>query len=60
MGSGIVKPIAIPGIHDSFYPFFLKLIEGKDHNSIFILDAGAGHGALSKKPYEDNFRVFCH
>lgn len=49
-----IVPISIPGIHQAFYPYFLqKTINAK----ISVLDAGAGHGAFTKKLYEAGYEV---
>jgi len=50
-----IKPIAIPQVHDRFYPFFKDLTDNK--TDIKILDVGAGHGAFTKKLYEDGYDV---
>jgi len=48
-----IKPIAIPGIHQAFIKFLLKSLAKKSH----VLDAGAGHGALSKTLVELGYQV---
>jgi len=48
-----IQPIAIPGIHERFLPFFLKNIGNRRK----VLDAGAGHGAMSRKLHELGFQV---
>ncbi len=54
MNEDKIVPISIPGIHQAFYPFFLKKTDGK---KIHVLDAGAGHGAFTKKLYEAGYQV---
>jgi len=50
-----VKAIALPGIHEHFYTLFKSYYpEGAGIN---VLDAGAGHGAFSKKLFEDGFET---
>lgn len=49
-----IKPIAMPGIHQAFLPFFLQQ-EGKRKGK--ILDVGAGHGAFAKELYDRGFDV---
>ncbi|MBA7608762.1 Ubiquinone biosynthesis O-methyltransferase [subsurface metagenome] len=50
-----IRPIAIPGIHDRFWPFLVEEL-GKNKNAQ-VLDAGAGYGALTKKLYENAYNV---
>ncbi|MBN2610850.1 MAG: class I SAM-dependent methyltransferase [Bacteroidales bacterium] len=50
-----IKPIAIPGIHESFYKIF-KDLAGK-YNKPKILEVGAGHGAFTRKLYNDGYDV---
>jgi SAM-dependent methyltransferase len=52
-----IVPIAMPGIHDRFVPFFDALVGSGDRGRIAVLDAGAGHGALAKRLHEAGFRV---
>ena len=67
--SNEVLPIAMPGIHEKFFPYFLKII-GKDpkelllpvksesrETNIKILEVGAGHGAFTKKLYDHGFSI---
>lgn len=49
-----VQPIAMPGIHQRFFPFFR---EHTENNHVKVLDVGAGHGAFSKKLYELGYDV---
>jgi len=49
-----VVPIAIPGIHQAFWPYFIDCTKGE---KIKILDCGAGHGAFSKKLVENGYDV---
>jgi len=44
-----IKPIAMPGTHQSFLKFFK---EKQIDKSFKILDVGAGHGAFTKRLYE--------
>ncbi|MDP3909987.1 MAG: class I SAM-dependent methyltransferase [Gemmatimonadales bacterium] len=53
---GVVRPIAMPGIHDRFWPFFDALVAG-ERGGLSVLDAGAGHGALTQRLHEAGFRV---
>ena len=50
-----IKPIAIPQVHDRFYPFFKDLTNNK--TDIHVLDVGAGHGAFTKKLHEEGYQV---
>jgi SAM-dependent methyltransferase len=50
-----IKPIAIPGIHERFFSFLLDQL--KEIKEPVILDAGAGHGALSKKLHMKGFNI---
>ncbi len=52
-----IVPIAMPGIHDRFAPFFDRLVGDAERGRIHVLDAGAGHGALAKRLHESGFRV---
>ena len=52
-----VIPITMPGIHDRFVPFFDGLVGNGERGRIHVLDAGAGHGAMSKRLHEAGFRV---
>lgn len=54
---GEIVPITMPGIHDRFVPFFEALAGNGDRGRIHVLDAGAGHGALSRRLHEAGFRV---
>jgi SAM-dependent methyltransferase len=49
-----IVPISIPGIHQAFYPYFLKKTDNKKLN---VLDAGAGHGAFTKKLFDVGYTV---
>lgn len=53
--NNIIKPMTIPGIHDRFYKF-LKTFVSSDSN-LKILDVGAGHGAFTKKLYDEGYQV---
>lgn len=54
---GEIVPITMPGIHDRFVPFFEALAGKGNRNGIHVLDAGAGHGALSRRLHEAGFHV---
>lgn len=49
-----IVPISIPGIHQAFYPWFQKQTNGA---KLKVLDAGAGHGAFTKKLHEAGYEV---
>ena len=51
-----IVPISIPGIHESFWPFLTGRL-GPD-KSIRVLDAGAGHGAMTKRLHEQGYDVY--
>lgn len=53
-GTREIKPIAMPGIHRAFLPFFLQHEEAQKGA---ILDVGAGHGAFAKELHERGFQV---
>lgn len=48
-----IRPIAIPGIHEKFLKFFLDNVE----KNAEVLDAGAGHGALSYQLNRAGYKV---
>lgn len=50
-----IVPIAIPQVHDRFYPFFKDLTAHK--TDIQVLDVGAGHGAFTKKLHEEGYSI---
>ncbi|MEM6801190.1 MAG: class I SAM-dependent methyltransferase [Bacteroidota bacterium] len=50
-----IKPIAIPQVHDRFYPFFKELTQYK--TEVKVLDVGAGHGAFTKKLHEEGYDI---
>ncbi|HEY3279927.1 MAG TPA: class I SAM-dependent methyltransferase [Gemmatimonadales bacterium] len=52
-----IVPITMPGIHDRFVPFFDALAGNGERSRLHVLDAGAGHGALSKRLDEAGFAV---
>ncbi|MDB4286000.1 class I SAM-dependent methyltransferase [bacterium] len=54
MDESLIKPIAIPGIHQRFMPFFERITAGK---KIKVLDVGAGHGAFTKKLFEEGYEM---
>ena len=50
-------PIAMPGIHERFVPFFLRLVGDRSRGALDVLDAGTGHGALAARLHGLGFRV---
>jgi SAM-dependent methyltransferase len=50
-----VVPIAMPGIHEKFYPY-LKSVLGLYENPA-ILEIGSGHGAFTKRLWQDGYNV---
>ncbi len=54
MSDNKIVPISIPGIHQAFWPYFVKSTGGK---KIKVLDCGAGHGAFTKELYENGYDV---
>ena len=49
-----IKPIAMPGTHESFFRYFAK--QSFDKN-LKILDIGAGHGAFTKRLFDLDYDV---
>ena len=49
-----IKPIAMPGTHESFLKYFMK--QSVDLN-LKILDLGAGHGAFTKRLYDIGYDI---
>ena len=49
-----IKPIAMPGTHESFYKYFEK--HSFDLN-LKILDVGAGHGAFTKRIHDLGYDI---
>ncbi len=49
-----IEPIAMPGTHQSFLKYFKKFGHAKN---LKILDIGAGHGAFTKKLYDEGYDV---
>ena len=49
-----ICPIALPRVHEHFMKFFYDIAKNK-HTSR-ILDAGGGHGAFSKRLYENGYK----
>jgi len=49
-----IKPITMPGVHQSFLKYFIKLQHSKKQN---ILDVGAGHGAFTKTLFDMGYNV---
>ena len=49
-----IVPIAMPGTHQKFLAYFETQNFSKD---LRILDVGAGHGAFTKKLYDQGFEV---
>lgn len=45
----------MPGIHEAFYPYLLKVLRSFQNPQ--ILEIGAGHGALTQKLWNDGFQV---
>ncbi|MFT5724472.1 MAG: SAM-dependent methyltransferase [Bacteroidia bacterium] len=54
MSENKIVPISIPGIHQAFWPYFVKNTNGE---KIKVLDCGAGHGAFTKKLFEAGYDV---
>lgn len=54
MSENKIVPISIPGIHQAFWPYFVKSTKGK---KIKVLDCGAGHGAFTKELVENGYDV---
>ncbi len=54
MSEDKVVSISIPGIHQAFWPYFVENTKGE---KIKVLDCGAGHGAFTKKLFEDGYDV---
>lgn len=52
--SAAIVPIAMPGTHERFLPFFQKHYEGKQCS---ILDIGAGHGAMTQRLHQMGHQV---
>lgn len=52
-----IRPIAMPGIHERFVPFFLRLLGDRPPRAVDVLDAGTGHGALAARLHGLGFRV---
>ncbi len=50
-----IKPITMPGVHSRVYSYLKRHISPKKHKK--VLDIGAGHGAMSKRLYEEGFSV---
>jgi len=50
-----VIPIAMPGIHEKFYPYLQHVLRA-DENPV-ILEIGAGHGALTQRLWKDGYQV---
>jgi SAM-dependent methyltransferase len=50
-----IKPITMPGIHESVYRYIKSFLDRPDE--MYILDAGAGHGAFSKLLHDHGFNV---
>jgi SAM-dependent methyltransferase len=55
MNKGEIRPITMPGIHDSVYKHLMGFMNPEDHP--VVLDAGAGHGAFSKRLHEKGYLV---
>lgn len=50
-----IRPITIPGIHERFFEFFKPI--AVQLNKPRILEIGAGHGAFTKRIYDEGFDV---
>ncbi len=50
-----IKPITMPGIHDSVHRYVRRFLHPQDN--LKILDVGAGHGAFTKRLHEEGFSV---
>ncbi len=50
-----IVPIAIPGIHERLYGLFDRL--AKTYEKPVVLEMGAGHGAFTKKLYDQGFDI---
>ncbi|MEL7532213.1 MAG: class I SAM-dependent methyltransferase [Bacteroidota bacterium] len=49
-----IKPIAMPGIHSRFLPYFEQKEAGRKAK---VLDVGAGHGAFAKTLHDKGYEV---
>lgn len=49
-----IPPIAMPGTHQKFLPFFQQRVSSQP---VKVLDVGAGYGAFSKQLYEMGYDV---
>ena len=54
MSTPEIKPISMPGIHEAFFPFFLKETQ---EEKLHVLDVGAGHGAFTQKLHQLGYEV---
>jgi len=52
--SSAIVPIAMPGTHQRFLPFFLDQASPVGSR---VLDIGAGHGAFAKRLYDLGYQV---
>ena len=50
-----IRPITMPGIHDSVHRYLRKFLRPGDR--LKILDVGAGHGAFTRRLYDEGFHV---
>lgn len=50
-----IVPIAMPGIHEQFYPYLKKILQGYAHPR--ILEIGSGHGAFTQRLWQDGYHV---
>jgi 2-polyprenyl-3-methyl-5-hydroxy-6-metoxy-1,4-benzoquinol methylase len=49
-----IKPIAMPGTHESFFKYFQEQNKSK---KLKVLDLGAGHGAFTKRLYDLGYNI---
>ena len=50
-----IVPIAMPGIHEKFYPYLKKVLNTYEKPE--ILEIGSGHGAFTKRLWMDGYHV---
>lgn len=51
----VIKPIAIPGIHERFYDYLIPLLDSIKEPR--ILDIGAGHGSMVQKLFNAGYNI---
>lgn len=49
-----IKPIAMPGTHESFFNYF---VQQSINTNLKILDVGAGHGAFTKRLHDCDYDI---